>query len=256
MKALENRVALVTGSSSGIGQAIAARLAQQGANLVINYVGGRDGAEETLRQVEAGGARGIIVQGDVSKVDDLQRLVDQGWQAFGIVDILVNNAGMEKHTAFWDVAEEEYDRILDVNLKGPFFLTQAFVRRLRSEKKTGRIVNISSIHEDVAFPGFASYCASKGGMRMLTRTLSVELGPQGFTINNVAPGAIATPMNKSLLEDQPKLQALLANIPVGRLGSTGDVADLAAFLASDAAAYVNGATFTVDGGLSRNYREQ
>jgi glucose 1-dehydrogenase len=256
MKSLENRVALVTGSSSGIGQTIAVKLAQAGANLIINYAGGREGAEQTLGQVEAAGARGIVVRADVSKLSELQTLIDRGWEAFGFVDILVNNAGMEKKADLWDVTEEDYDRILGVNLKGPFFLTQAFVRRLRSVKKTGRIINISSVHEDIAFPGFASYCASKGGLRMLMRTLAVELGPEGFTVNNVAPGAIATPMNKSLLENKPKLEALLANIPLGRLGSTDDVADLVVFLASDAAAYVNGATFTVDGGLSRSYHEQ
>src|SRR5277367_1920520 len=261
MKSLENRVALVTGSSSGIGQTIAVKLAQARANLVINYVGRREGADQTLAQVEAAGARGIVVQADVSKLSELQTLIDRGWEAFGSVDILVNNAGMEKKAALWDVAEEDYDRILAVNLKGPFFLTQAFVRRLRDAnktgaKKTGRIINISSVHEDLAFPGFASYCASKGGLRMLMRTLAVELGPEGFTVNNVAPGAIATPMNKSLLENKPKLDALLANIPLGRLGSTDDFADLVVFLASDAAAYVTGSTFLVDGGLSRNYHEQ
>jgi glucose 1-dehydrogenase len=256
MKPLENRVALVTGSSSGIGQAIAVKLAQAGAKLVINYAGHREGAEETLKQVEAAGARGIFVQGDVSKLADLQTLIDQGWEAFGSVDILVNNAGMEKKADFWDVTEDDYNRVLGVNLKGPFFLTQAFVRRLRAAKKPGRIINISSVHEDMAFPGFTSYCTSKGGMRMLMRSLAVELGPEGFTINNVAPGAISTPMNTSLLDDKPKLNALLANIPLGRLGTTDDVADLVTFLASDAAAYVNGSTFTVDGGLSRNYHEQ
>ncbi len=256
MKLLENRVAVVTGSSSGIGQAIAVKLAHAGANLVINYAGHRGGAEDTLKQVEAAGARGIFVQADVSKLSDLQTLIDQGWEAFGSVDILVNNAGFEKKADFWDVTEEDYDRVLDVNLKGPFFLTQAFVRRLHNAKKNGRIINISSVHEDIAFPGFVSYCASKGGMRMLMRTLAVELGPLGFTMNNVAPGAIVTPMNKSLLEDKPKLDALLKNIPLGRLGSTDDVADLVVFLASDAAAYINGSTLTVDGGLSRNYHEQ
>ncbi len=256
MQSLENRVALVTGSSSGIGQAIAVKLAERGANIVINYVGHREGADATLKQVEASGARGIAVQADVSKIADLQSLIDQGWDAFGPVDILVNNAGLEKKADFSDVTEEDYDHVLGVNLKGPFFLIQAFVRRLRSEKRTGRVINISSVHEDIAFPGFASYCVSKGGLRMLMRNLAVELGPEGFTINNVAPGAIVTPMNKHLLEDKPKLDALLANIPLGRLGSTDDVADLVAFLASDAAAYVNGATFTVDGGLSRSYHEQ
>ncbi len=255
-KPLENKVALVSGSSSGIGQTIASRLAADGADIVINYSGHREGAEETLRQVEAAGARGIVVHADVSVLADLESMVDRGWDAFGSVDILVNNAGLEKKADFWDVTEADYDQVLGVNLKGPFFLAQAFVRRLRSAKKCGRIINISSVHEDVAFPGFASYCVSKGGMRMLMRDLAVELGPEGFTVNNVAPGAIVTPINKSLLDDKPKLNALLANIPLGRLGTTEDVASLVAFLASEQAAYVNGSTFTVDGGLSRNYHEQ
>jgi glucose 1-dehydrogenase len=256
MKSLENRVALVTGSSSGIGQAIAKKLAEAGANVVIDYVGHSGGAEETLKLVEAAGAKGTIFQADVSSVDQVRKLVDHGWSVFNSVDILVNNAGMEKKADFWDVTEEGYERVLGVNLKGPFFVTQAFVQRLRSAKKTGRIINISSVHEDMTFPGFATYCVSKGGLRMLMRDLSVELGREGFTVNNVAPGAITTPINNSLLEDKPELDALLAKIPLGRLGTTDDVADLVLFLASDAAAYVNGSTFTVDGGLSRNYREQ
>ncbi len=256
MKRLQNRAAIVTGSSSGIGQAIAVKLAQEGANLVIDYIGHPEGANETLKQVEAAGAKGIIVQADVSKLEAVQNLVEQGWSAFNSLDILVNNAGMEKKADFTDVTEADYDKVLGVNLKGPFFLTQAFVRRLKSAGKKGRILNISSVHEDMAFPGFSTYCVSKGGVRMLMRDLAVELGPQGFTINNIAPGAIDTPINTSLLADKPKLDALLANIPLGRLGSTDDVANLVAFLASDEAAYINGATFTIDGGLSRNYHEQ
>jgi len=253
---LEGRVAVVSGSSSGIGQAIAIKLAEEGASIVVNYAGHPEGADETLQRVEAAGSKGAIVQADVSKLAEAQSLVNEGWSKFGSVDILVNNAGLEKKADFWDVTEEEYDLVLGVNLKGPFFLTQEFVRRLRAVKKSGKIINISSVHEDMAFPGFSTYCLSKGGMRMLMRDLAVELGPEGFTINNVAPGAIITPINKSLLDDKPKLNALLANIPSGRLGTTDDVANLVAFLASDEAGYVNGATFTVDGGLSRNYHEQ
>ncbi len=256
MKRLGSKVALVTGSSSGIGQAIAKRLAEEGANIIIDYVGHPEGAQETLRLVEAAGTRGTIVQADVSKLADLEKLIEQGWSTFNSVDILVNNAGMEKKADFVDVTEADYDKVLGINLKGPFFLTQLFVRRLKAAKSTGRIINISSVHEDMAFPGFSTYCVSKGGLRMLMRDLSVELGPQGFTINNIAPGAISTPINTSLLEDKPKLNALLANIPLGRLGTTDDVAGMVAFLASDEAAYVNGSTFTVDGGLSRNYHEQ
>jgi len=146
--------------------------------------------------------------------------------------------------------------VLGVNLKGPFFLTQAFVRKLRDAKQPGRVINISSVHEDMVFPNFSTYCASKGGIRMLMRDLAVELGPLGITVNNIAPGAINTPINKSLLEDKPKLDALLRNIPLGRLGTPEDVAALAAFLASDEAGYITGSTYVVDGGLMRNYHEQ
>jgi glucose 1-dehydrogenase len=256
MPLLKDCVAIVTGSSSGIGQSIAVRLAAEGANVVIDYVGHSEGADETLKQVTAAGSKGLIVQADVSNVEAVRSLVDQAWKTFGSADILVNNAGMEKKSDFWDTPEEDYDRVLGVNLKGPFFLTQAFVRRLRDAKKPGRVINISSVHEDMAFPGFATYCASKGGLRMLMRDLAVELGPLGITINNVAPGAINTPINTALLENKPKLNALLANIPLGRLGTTDDVASLVAFLASSHASYINGATLTVDGGLSRNYHEQ
>ncbi len=256
MQRLNGRVALVTGSSSGIGQGIAKRFAEEGASVIIDYVGPSAGAEETLRMVEAAGAKGLIVEADVSRCDAIELLIEKSWSTFGSLDILVNNAGMEKKAEFWDVKEAEYDRVMNVNLKGAFFLAQSFVRRLRDAKKKGRIINISSVHEDMAFPGFSTYCVSKGGMRMMMRSLAVELGPLGITINNVAPGAIATPINKDLLNNQQQLDALLANIPLGRMGTPEDVADLALFLASDEASYVSGGTFLVDGGLSRNYREQ
>jgi glucose 1-dehydrogenase len=256
MPALAGRTAIVTGSSSGIGQGIAARLAREGANVVIDYVGHSPGADATLKMVEEAGAKGIIVQADVSKLDAVRDLIDQTWKAFNGADILVNNAGMEKSSDFCNTTEEEYDRVLGVNLKGPFFLTQAFVQRLLAAKKPGRVINISSVHEDMAMPHFATYCASKGGLRMLMRDLAVELGPLGITVNNVAPGAISTPINQALLEDKDKVAALLKNIPLGRLGTVDDVAALVAFLASDDAAYINGSTFVVDGGLMRNYHEQ
>ena len=256
MGRLSGRSAIVTGSSSGIGQGIAERLAKEGANVAIDYRGTPEGADETLKRVEAAGAKGIIVQADVTRLDQLQTLVDQCWSQFGSCDILVNNAGVEKKADFWEATEEDYDMVVDVNLKGVFFLTQFFVRKLRDAKKPGRVINISSVHEDMAFPGFASYCVSKGGVRMLMRDLAVELGPLGITVNNVAPGAIVTPINKSLLDDKPKLEALTKNIPLGRLGTVEDVAGLVAFLASDDAAYINGATLTMDGGLMRSYHEQ
>ncbi|MGH9587690.1 MAG: SDR family NAD(P)-dependent oxidoreductase [Acidobacteriaceae bacterium] len=256
MPTLAGRTAIVTGSSQGIGQGIAERLAREGANVVIDYIGAPEGANATLKIVQGVGAKGIICEADVSQVSAVQSLVATAWKAFGGADILVNNAGMEHKSDFWSTTEAEYDRVLHVNLKGPFFLAQAFVQRLREAKKPGRIINISSVHEDMAFPGFATYCVSKGGLRMMMRDLAVELGPLGITINNVAPGAVSTPINTALLENKPKLDALLKKIPLGRLGTVDDVAGLVAFLASDEAAYINGSTFVIDGGLMRNYHEQ
>lgn len=256
MQGLAGKVAIVTGAGSGIGQGIAKRLGREGAKIVVDYVGSPTGAQETQRAIQQEGGEAEIVLADVTKSEDVRNLVDAAWTKFGSADILVNNAGMEHKSDFWDTAEQEYEKVMAVNLRGPFFLTQQFVRRLRDGKKPGRIVNISSVHEDMAFPGFATYCCSKGGLRMLMRNLAVELGPLGITVNNVAPGAISTPINTSLLADKPKLDALLKNIPLGRLGTPADVAAAVAFLVSDEAAYVNGATFVIDGGLMRSYHEQ
>ena len=254
----DGKVAVVTGSSSGIGQAIAVRLASEGAVMVIDYRGHADGANETQSQIQAANvqAKSIIVQADVTKIADTNNLIEQAWSQLGGCDILVNNAGIEKGADFWDVTEADYDAVMDTNLKGSFFLTQAFVKRLRDAKKPGRVINISSVHEDMVFPHFPSYCAAKGGLRMLMRDLAVELGPLGITVNNVAPGAIITPINKSLLEDKSKLDPLLKNIPLGRMGTSEEVAGLVAWLASEEAAYVTGSTYFIDGGLMRNYHEQ
>jgi glucose 1-dehydrogenase len=256
MARLKDRVAIVTGSSSGIGQGIAKRFAEEGARVVINYAGDPQGADETLRMVEQAGSKGITCQADVTRIEDTRRLIDIAYSEFGSLDILVNNAGMEKKADFWDVQEPDYDKVLGINLKGPFFLTQYFVQKLMAANKPGRIVNISSVHEDMAFPGFSTYCISKGGIRMFMRDLAVELGPKNITINNIAPGAIQTPINKNLMENQQELRALLRNIPLDRLGTVEDVASLAAFLASDEAAYITGSTYVIDGGLMRNYHEQ
>jgi glucose 1-dehydrogenase len=253
---LTGKVAIVTGSGSGIGQAIAERLAQEGANLVVNYRDHIEQAEDTRSKIEAAGGRAIIVEADVSKLSESKNLVEQAWQQLGSCDILVNNAGIEKRAAFLDVTEESYDAVLDVNLKGAFFLTQYFVKRLADAKKGGVVINISSVHEDMVFPNFSTYCASKGGMRMVMRDLAVELGPLGITVNNIAPGAIDTPINAKLMSDKPKLDALLRTIPLGRMGKPEEVAGVAAFLASPDGAYVTGSTYFIDGGLIRNYHEQ
>jgi glucose 1-dehydrogenase len=253
---LEGKRALVTGSSKGIGQAIALRLAQEGADVVVNYNSDPRGAEDTVAGIRNAGRRALSVKGDLGSVSSVQALIDEGWDGLGGLDILVNNAGIEINAPFWDVTESDYDKVLNVNLKGVFFATQAFVKKLRADRRGGKVINVSSVHEELPFPNFASYCASKGGLKMLTRNLAIELGPLGITINSIAPGAIETPINARLLNDPEKLRALTAQIPLGRLGKTYDVAGLAAYLASSDADYATGSTFTVDGGLTWFYQEQ
>lgn len=256
---LKNKTAIVTGSSQGIGRAIALRFAGEGANVVINYNRNPQGAEEALREIEAAGGSGLIVQADLGKLADIKKLMATAIEHFGRVDILVNNAGLETHAPFWEVKEEDYDKVLNVNLKGVFFTTQEFVRHLmldNSHGRKGKVVNISSVHEELPFPNFSAYCVSKGGLKMLTRNLAVELGSMGININNIAPGAVETPINSKLLNDPMKLGALLNQIPLGRLGQPADVSGLAVFLSSDDADYVTGATYYVDGGLTWNYQEQ
>lgn len=253
---LEGKSIAITGGDQGIGRAIAERLAQGGADIAICYRANLAGANEVLDEIKKLGRRATAIQCDVGKVADGERFISEAVRQLGKLDMLINNAGLEKHADFWDVTEADYDAVLNVNLKGLFFLTQAFVRHRMQVKAGGKIINISSVHEELPFPHFASYCASKGGLKMLTRNLSVELAPLGITINSIAPGAIETPINKNLLNDPTKLQALLKNIPLNRLGQPSDVAEMAAFLASDDCSYATGTTFFVDGGLLWNYQEQ
>jgi glucose 1-dehydrogenase len=192
----------------------------------------------------------------MSSTAGVRHLIDAAVDHFGELDILVNNAGVEAHAPFWEVTEADYDRVLNVNLKGVFFATQAMVNHARQTDRPARIINISSVHEELPFPNFAAYCVSKGGVKMLTRNLAVELGQFGITVNAIAPGAIETPINTKLLNDPAKLNALLAQIPLNRLGQPEDVAGVAVFLASDDAAYVTGSTYFVDGGLMWHYEEQ
>jgi glucose 1-dehydrogenase len=253
---LTGKVALVTGSSQGIGRGIATRFAQEGADVVINYNRTPGGAQEVLREVEAVGRRGLIVQADMGNTSDIRKLIATAVEHFGHLDILVNNAGVETHAPFWEVTEDDYDKVLSINLKGVFFTTQAMVQHLMQTKRQGKIINISSVHEELPFPNFTAYCASKGGLKMFTRNLAVELGPLGITINSIAPGAIETPINAKLLNDPKKLNSLLGQIPLARLGKPRDVAGVAVFLASDDADYVTGSTYYVDGGLTWFYQEQ
>ena len=215
---LEGKVALVTGSSQGIGQGVAVRLAQEGAHIIINYRSAADSPKETEDQIKATGRDSISCMADVTKLDQVQAMVDAGIQKFGKIDILVNNAGVEKHALFVDVTEHDYDLVMDVNLKGAFFTAQAVVRTMIEKKVAGKIINMSSVHEDLPFPNFTPYCASKGGMKMMMRNIAIELAPYQITVNNIAPGAIETPINTKLLNDPVKLKELLDKIPLGRLG--------------------------------------
>ena len=253
---LQHKVALVTGSSQGIGLGIARRLAEEGADVVLNSRKEDEQARDAVAQVRALGRRACFIAADVGSVADCRRLVTQAIEQMGRIDILVNNAGIQAHAAFLDADEADYDQVLDVNLRGPFFLCQAFARHLRESGRGGRIINNSSVHEELPFPNFSSYCASKGGLKMLMRNLAIELAPLGITVNNVAPGAIETPINSELMNEPDKLGQLLDNIPAGRLGQPRDVAGAVAFLASDDAGYVTGTTLVVDGGLLWNYSEQ
>lgn len=255
-KRLEGKVAAITGGNQGIGLGIAERFIQESAAVSICYLSDQEGTECVVEGLRSKGGKAVAIQADVSKLADGQRFISQTVSQLGELDILVNNAGVEKRASFWDVTEADYDFVLNVNLKGLFFMTQAMVRYLMQAKRAGKIINISSVHEELPFPHFSSYCMSKGGLKMLTRDLSIELAPFGITINNIAPGAIETPINKNLLNDPVKLKSLLENIPLRRLGKPEDVASIAAFLASPESSYVTGTTFVVDGGLTWNYEEQ
>ncbi len=254
---LHGKVALVTGAAQGIGRAIALRLGREGAAVAVEDRLADDRAEQTCRLLrEAGANRACVIAGDVGKVEDDRRVIADTVARMGRIDILVNNAGVERRADFIDADEADYDLVLHVNLKGPYFLTQAFARHVRERGGDGRVINISSVHEALPFPHFASYCASKGGLKMLMRDWSVELAPLGITVNNVAPGAIRTPINAKLLGDPALTDALLAQIPLRRLGTPEDVAGAVAFLAGEDAGYVTGSTVYVDGGLLWNYAEQ
>ena len=253
---LQNKLALVTGAAQGIGLGIALRLAREGADIGLNVLRDDERARSARQEIEACGRRCELFVADVSQVDAVQAMVADAFERLGPLDILVNNAGVEKNAAFLEVSEKDYDSVLDINLKGPFFLTQAFAARLKADGRPGRVINISSVHEELPFPNFTPYCASKGGLRMFMRNLAIELGPLGITVNNVAPGAIRTPMNDKLMSDQAALDRLHAQIPLARMGQPEDVAGAVAFLASEDASYVTGASLVVDGGLLWNYSEQ
>jgi glucose 1-dehydrogenase len=245
---LDGKVALVTGSDRGIGQGIAQAFAASGADVFITYCRNKTGAEETAARIEAAGRRAAIGQVDVRQEEEVDRLFAELDEAFGRIDILVNNAGIYGHGLLHEISAADWDRVLRTNLYGPFFCAQQAARRMIAQGQGGRIINISSVHEEACWASGGSYNASKGGLRNLTRTLAVELGEYGITVNDIAPGMILTPMNQRAQNDPGYLEEAEAQIVLRRAGRPADVAAMAVFLASDFASYSTGSTHFVDGG--------
>lgn len=248
---LRDKVAVVTGSSSGIGEAIAKSFAREGAAVVIDYHGSPDAAKAIVETIESQGGRAVAVGADVSKQDEAKSMIDAAVSTFGAIDILVNNAGVEHQMPFLKTPLDVWQRVIDTNLTGTWICSQLAALQMAKDKRGGRIINISSVHEDVTMPSNAPYCASKGGMKMLMRTIAVELAPLNITVNNVCPGAIDTPIQKNLEKDPHKVEELLSEIPLRRMGSPDEVAGLCVFLASDEGSYITGASYIIDGGMTK-----
>jgi len=249
---LKGKVAIVTGGNSGIGMAIVLELARQGANIVIDYVAHPEATEALAQQIRALGDCVIGVQADVSQVAELQKLFTAAVKEFGRVDIMVNNAGVETRTSVLDTTEEQYEKVLAINLKSAFFGTQLAAKQMIQQGGGGRIINITSVHEDWPMPGNTAYCLSKGGMRMLTRTAGVELAPHNILVTGVGPGAVATPINQSTMQNPALLQKLNSAIPLGRMAKPEEIASLVAFLAGDGASYLTATTIFADGGIMQS----
>lgn len=249
---LNGKVAVVTGGNSGIGRACVLALAGQGASVVIDYVADPQATEDLERQVAALGDRATGVDADAGTIAGLQQLVDAAVSSFGHIDVLVNNAGVETRTSVLDTTEEQFDKVMSINLKGAFFGTQLAAKQMIAQGTGGRIINISSVHEDWPMPGNAPYCLSKGGMRMLTRTAGVELAPHGILVVGVGPGAVATPINAQTENDPTALAKLDSSIPVGRLAKPEEIGTVVAFLAGEGASYLTATTVFVDGGIMQN----
>jgi len=249
---LRGKVAIVTGGNSGIGQAIVLELARLGAKIVIDYVCHPEATEALEQQVARLGDRSIGVEADASSLADLQMLIDKGVSAFGQLDIMVNNAGVETRTSILDTTEDQYDRVMAINLKSAFFGTQIAAKQMIKQGNGGRIINITSVHEDWPMPGNTPYCLSKGGMRMLTRTAGVELARHNILVVGVGPGAVATPINLATTNDPAKLARLNAAIPLGRMARPEEIASVVGFVAGDGASYLTATTIFADGGIMQS----
>jgi glucose 1-dehydrogenase len=261
MKGLSGKVAVVTGGSSGIGQAIAIRLGEEGVDVAINYVGRPDGAEETkdaiehgvqicMKQMAAAGTRPILVAADVSQEQQVAAMFDRVLSEYGRIDILINNAGIQIAEDTDKLAVEDFDKVLAVNLRGAFLCAQHAVRHFLDSGRGGSIVNVSSVHQVIPKPRFVGYSVSKGGMQNLTHTLALEYAARGVRVNGIGPGATVTPINRSWIDDPVKRQAVESHIPMRRAGDAEEMAAVTAFLCSDEAAYITGQTLFVDGGLT------
>lgn len=246
---LSGKTALVTGASSGIGFETAVRLGAEGAAVGVNYLSDEEGAREAVRRVEEVGGRAVAVQGDVASEEDVRRLAREMRESLGPPDILVNNAGMQNERPFLEMSLEDWEKVVSVNMTGAFLVSREVIGDM-VERGGGVVVNMSSVHQLIPWPRFAHYAAAKGGLKLLTETLALEFAGRGVRVNGVAPGAIATPENEEKLQDPDSRESLLALIPWNRVGESAEVASCVAFLASDEASYVTGATLFVDGGMS------
>jgi glucose 1-dehydrogenase len=249
---LTGKTIVVTGGNTGIGKAIVLAAAAEGANVVVDYLMHPEYTAQVVAAAEDAGGCAVGVRADVSKVDDLDRVIKTAVEEFGRLDVLVSNAGIETRTSLLDTTEAQFDSVIDVNLKSAFFGAQLAARQFVDQRSGGLIITISSTHEDWPMPGNIAYCVSKGGAKMLTRTAGVELGPLGIRFVNIAPGAVSTPINAVTVNDPMQLAKLTDAIPLGRLAHADEIAQLAVFLASDNACYINATTVTVDGGLSQS----
>jgi glucose 1-dehydrogenase len=247
---LEGRKALITGSSSGIGRSCAIRFSQEGADVCINYFSEHEAedANEVVSQVEAQGRRAMAVQADVGNEEDVKRMVAAAHEAFGGLSILVNNAGIENQVPTMEMSLKDWERVLRTNLTGVFLCMREAAALMKD--KGGAIINMSSVHQFIPWPGFAHYCASKGGMKLLIETAAREWAPHKIRVLNVAPGAIATPINNFVLDDPEAKHAVEEEIPLGRFGQPEEIAAAVAWAASDEASYVTGSTLVVDGGMA------
>jgi glucose 1-dehydrogenase len=249
---LHGKVAVVTGGNTGIGKAVVLALAKEGADIVIDYIANEEAELLVEADVKGLGDKVVGVKADVSKVDDLRTLISTAVATFGRIDIMVNNAGIETRTSVLDTTEEQYTAVMDINLKSAFFGTQLAATQMIAQGGGGRIINMTSVHEDWPMPGNTAYCLSKGGMRMLTRTAGVELAPHNILVVGVGPGAVDTPINKATVADPKALAILDAAIPMGRLAEPEEIASIVAFLAGDGASYLTATTIFADGGLMQS----